>query len=79
MDAIDRAILGAVVDDGRITLRRLTERVRLGSTAARERLRRLEHSVIRGYTAIADPVLLGLPIGALTADTAAFEAALCDT
>jgi Lrp/AsnC family leucine-responsive transcriptional regulator len=86
MDAIDRAILGAVVADARMTLHQLAERVHLGPSATRERLRRLERTVIRGYAATADPVVLGFPIDALIevdlsggADTAAFEAALRDT
>lgn len=86
MDTIDRAILACVVADGRITLHDLSQRVHLGASAARERLRRLERTVIRGYTATADPVALGFPIDAVIevdlpggADMAAFEAALRDT
>jgi Lrp/AsnC family transcriptional regulator, leucine-responsive regulatory protein len=86
MDAIDRTILGAVVADGRATLHQLAERVHLDPSATRERLRRLERTVLRGYSAAADPVALGFPIDALIeidlpggADTAAFEAALRDT
>jgi Lrp/AsnC family transcriptional regulator, leucine-responsive regulatory protein len=83
MDPINREILGSVVADGRITLHRLAERVRLGPSATRERLRRLEATVIRGYTAIADPSVLGFPLDALVeldlpsdADLDVFEAAL---
>ena len=86
MDAIDHAILGAVVADGRMTLHQLAERVHLGPSATRERLRRLERTVIRGYAANPDPVVLGFPIDALIdvdlpggADTVAFEAVLRDT
>jgi Lrp/AsnC family transcriptional regulator, leucine-responsive regulatory protein len=86
MDAIDRAILGAVVANGRTTLHQLAERVHLGPSATRERLRRLERTVIRGYAATADPVVLGFPIDALIevdlpagADMAAFETMLRET
>lgn len=85
MDAIDRSILGALVADGRMTLQQLAERVHLGPSATRERLRRLELHAIRGYAAVADPVVLGFPVDALVevglpggADMPAFEAALRD-
>jgi Lrp/AsnC family transcriptional regulator, leucine-responsive regulatory protein len=83
MDSIDREILGSVIADGRITLHRLAERVRLGPSATRERLRRLEATVIRGYAAVADPIVLGFPLDALVeldlppdADPERFETAL---
>jgi Lrp/AsnC family transcriptional regulator, leucine-responsive regulatory protein len=85
VDAIDRAIIGALVADGRITLHGLAEVVHLGDSATRERLRRLERTVIRGYAASTDPVVLGFRLEALVevdlpggSDTAAFEAALWD-
>ncbi len=86
MDAIDRGILGALVADGRMTLHQLAERVQLGPSATRERLRRLERTVISGYAATADPAALGFPVDALVevdlpggANSAGFEAALRDT
>jgi Lrp/AsnC family leucine-responsive transcriptional regulator len=86
MDGIDRAILGVVVTDGRIPLNQLAERVRLGASATRERLRRLERTVIHGYVATIDPVVIGFPIEALVdvdlpegADMVTFEARLRDT
>src|SRR5215216_4806671 len=86
MDGIDRAILGVVVTDGRIPLNQLAERVRLGASATRERLRRLERTVIHGYVATIDPVVIGFPIEALVdvdlpegADMVTFESTLRDT
>lgn len=83
MDAIDRSILGAVAADGRLTLQQLAARVHLGPSATRERLRRLEGTVILGYSVVADPAVLGFPVDALVevdlpghADTGAFETAL---
>jgi Lrp/AsnC family leucine-responsive transcriptional regulator len=83
MDIIDRRILAAVAADGRMTLQDLAAHVHLGASATRERLRRLQDSVIDGYAAVTDPVALGFPIDALVeidlpadADVVAFEAAL---
>lgn len=83
VDVIDRRFLAALVADGRITLHELAERVHLGASATRERLRRLEGAAIRGYAALADPAVLGFPLEAVievdlppNADVGAFEAAL---
>lgn len=84
LDAVDRRILVDVVDDGRVTLQELAERVHLGASATRERLRRLEqHGLITSYRATVDESLLGYPLEALVevdlapgADMQAFENAL---
>ena len=84
MDQIDRAILGALADEGRITINELAARVQLSPSAARDRLRRLEQrNAIRGYRAELDATALGYPLHALVAidlradaDMDAFERAL---
>jgi Lrp/AsnC family leucine-responsive transcriptional regulator len=81
VDALDHQILAHVVESGRVTLQDLAERVHLGSSATRERLRRLEQrGLISGYRAIVDPRALGYPLEALVevdlapgADMQAFE------
>ncbi len=60
VDAIDRAILRLLQDDGRLTNRELAERVRLSPSPCLRRVRRLEEvGAIRGYHAELDPVAVG--------------------
>lgn len=66
MNPIDRSILASVAASGRVTLQELAERVHLGPSATRERLRRLEQGgVITGYRATVDEGALGYPLEAL--------------
>lgn len=66
LDRIDRAILEALLDNGRITYQALSERVGLSPRPCLERVRRLEQrGVIRGYAALVDPGALGHDIIAL--------------
>lgn len=59
MDHIDRKILRALQEDGRITNAALAERCGLSNAACFERVRRLRESgVILGYTALLDPAKL---------------------
>lgn len=59
MDKIDRKILQALQDDGRITMTKLSQRVGLSKTPCLERVRRLEAAgVISGYHALLDPQML---------------------
>ena len=59
MDQIDRKILGALQEDGRITNQALAIRCGLSTAACFERVRRLRESgVILGYTALLDPAKL---------------------
>jgi Lrp/AsnC family transcriptional regulator, leucine-responsive regulatory protein len=84
VDAIDRSIVAAVVQDGRATLQDLADRVKLSVSATRDRLRRLERDgPITGYAATVDQDRLGFPLDAfvhveMAADTdpLAFEAGL---
>lgn len=66
MDALDRRILETMVAQGRVTLQELAERVQLGASATRERLRRLEQrGVIIGYRATVNEAAVGYPLEAL--------------
>ncbi len=66
IDAIDRAILGILAREGRISFQDLALRIRLSATATAERVRRLERrGAIRGYAADVDPAARGLPLEAL--------------
>ncbi len=66
VDAIDRAILRALTDDGRIAVTELAERVRISRANAYARLARLESDgVITGYQVRVDPRAVGLEVAAL--------------
>jgi DNA-binding Lrp family transcriptional regulator len=66
MDAIDRNILAALQEDGRLTVTELAARVGLSLSPCHRRLRELERSgTIRGYRAVVDAALVGLPFEAL--------------
>ena len=61
LDAIDRRILRALVEDGRISTLDLAEKVGLSATPCSRRVRQLEEAgVIEGYTAKVSPAALGL-------------------
>lgn len=66
MDAIDREILAALQVDGRLTVTELAARVGLSVSPCHRRLRELERSgTIRGYRAIVDAEMVGLPFEAV--------------
>lgn len=61
LDAIDRRIIAALVEDGRMTVTDLAAQVGLSKTPAQVRLKKLVDSgVIRGFRAIVDPAKLGM-------------------
>ncbi len=63
MDAIDRKIVRELQRDGRISNQDLAERVGLSPSPCLRRVRALEASgVLKGYTAIVDQEMYGLPI-----------------
>ena len=63
LDGHERRILGELQRDGRIALAELARRIGLSPTAVADRVRDLEGAgVIRGYTALVDSDLVGLPI-----------------
>ncbi|MER5323561.1 Lrp/AsnC family transcriptional regulator [Streptosporangium roseum] len=66
MDDVDRKILAELQQDGRLTLTKLAERVRLSLSPCHRRLRALESSgAISGYHAALDAHALGLTFEAL--------------
>jgi Lrp/AsnC family leucine-responsive transcriptional regulator len=66
IDAIDREILSALVQNARLSYRELGERVSLSANATAERVRRMHESgVIAGFRAIVDPAASGRTLVAL--------------
>ncbi|NGM20106.1 Lrp/AsnC family transcriptional regulator [Roseomonas stagni] len=62
MDAIDKKILRALSQRGRLTNAELAEAVGLSASPCWTRVKRLEQAgVIRGYAALLDQAALGLP------------------
>ena len=66
LDELDRIIIETLVDDARISLKELSQKVGLSSPSVSERLRRLEEKkVIRSFTVDIDPVALGYSLTAI--------------
>jgi DNA-binding Lrp family transcriptional regulator len=65
IDDIDRAIIAAMVHDGRLSLTDLAEAVNVSRSTAHARLQRLrDDNVITGFAAIVDPAAVGLGVAA---------------
>ena len=65
MEDIDRQIVELLCADGRMSFTDLGKRTGLSTSAAQQRVRRLEQrGVLRGYTAFVDPEAIGLPLTA---------------
>jgi Lrp/AsnC family transcriptional regulator, leucine-responsive regulatory protein len=63
LDAVDRRLLAALQNDGRLTATELAARAGLTTSPCLRRLRRLEDTgVIRGYAALVDQKKVGLPV-----------------
>jgi Lrp/AsnC family transcriptional regulator, leucine-responsive regulatory protein len=63
LDDIDRRIIAALQEDGRMTTQALAERVGLSASPCARRVRILEEArVITGYVAVIDQAHVGLPI-----------------
>lgn len=63
LDAIDRRILAALQEDGRLSNVALAHRVNLSPSPCLARVKSLEkRGFIRGYVALCDPHALGLPL-----------------
>lgn len=66
MDAIDRAIVDALLQDARRSIQDIADRVSLSASATRDRIRRLRSAgPVRGYTATLDHARLGLTVQAV--------------
>jgi DNA-binding Lrp family transcriptional regulator len=66
IDAVDRALIDALVDDGRISLTDLAERVNVSRSTVHGRVQRLrDDGIITGFTATVDPAVIGLTVAAL--------------
>ena len=63
LDTLDRAILGTLLEDGRLSQVELAERIPLSATAIARRIRALEEKgVIEGYQARINREALGLSV-----------------
>jgi Lrp/AsnC family leucine-responsive transcriptional regulator len=61
LDAFDRKIIAALIEDGRMSITDLARRVGLSKTPCQVRFRRLvEGGLIQGFRAVVDPSKLGL-------------------
>lgn len=68
LDDVDRAMLGLLAEDARVTNQRLADHVGIAPSTALARLRALrERGVIRGFHAEVDLAALGRPLQALIA------------
>ncbi len=65
MEEIDRQIVRLLAADGRMSYTDIAKATGLSTSAAHQRVRRLEaRGVIRGYAALVDPEAVGLPLTA---------------
>jgi Lrp/AsnC family transcriptional regulator, leucine-responsive regulatory protein len=70
LDEVDRSILRLLAADGRMSFTDVAKATGLSTSAAHQRVRRLEQrGVITGYAAVADPDAIGLPLTAFIACT----------
>jgi len=70
LDALDRAILNALMREGRLTNVELADRVHLSAAACLRRVQRLEASgIVAGYALLLDPVRAGVPGAAFVSVT----------
>lgn len=66
IDDVDRALIDALVADGRTSLTDLADHVNVSRSTVHARMQRLrDDGVISGFTATVDPAVLGLGVGAL--------------
>jgi len=65
LDATDRAIIAALSENGRMTVRELAAHIGLSSPSVTERIHKLEDAgAIQGYSVLVDPKVFGLGIAA---------------
>lgn len=65
LDNTDRAIIAALTEDGRMTIREIAEHIGLSSPSVTERILKLKDAgAILGYAVLVDPKVFGLDIAA---------------
>ena len=65
LDSIDRAIIAALTENGRMTIKNVAKQIGLSSPSVSERIKKMEDAgAIRGYTVVIDPTVFGLDIEA---------------
>ena len=65
-DSIDKKILDLLQDNGRITVKEITQTISLTAPAVSERIKRMEkEGIIEGYTAIVNPKKIGRTVHAI--------------
>lgn len=65
IDSVDRALIGALMGDARMSLTDLAEAINVSRSTAHSRLQRLrDEHVITGFAATVDPVALGFKVAA---------------
>jgi Lrp/AsnC family leucine-responsive transcriptional regulator len=65
VEDLDRQIVSLLARDGRMSFTDIGRATGLSTSAAHQRVRRLEErGVIRGYSAVIDPYAIGLPLTA---------------
>lgn len=70
LDEVDRSIVHMLSADGRMSFTDVAKATGLSTSAAHQRVRRLEQrGVLRGYGAVVDPNAVGLPLTAFIACT----------
>jgi Lrp/AsnC family transcriptional regulator for asnA, asnC and gidA len=67
LDAVDKAILGELQRDGRMSYAELGPTVGLSAPAARQRVQRLVERQVLRVVGVTDPLALGLPLMAMLA------------
>lgn len=65
LDSIDRAIIAALTENGRMTIKKVADQIGLSSPSVSERIKKMEDAgAIRGYTVVIDPTVFGLSVEA---------------
>ena len=63
LSAVDRRILRALLQDGRMTVQAIAEQVGLSASPCLRRIRQMEQAgIISGYSAVVDQKAVGLPV-----------------
>jgi Lrp/AsnC family transcriptional regulator, regulator for asnA, asnC and gidA len=65
MDETDLAILHSLMKNARITISKMSQEIDVPDATIWHRLKRLERTVIKGYTVILDPPAIGLEMTAI--------------